>query len=353
MHSSSSALILIMPYDEKRAKEKIQMVQESKGKKGGAVLIKSVDEFIKNLQGSPGVVDKPVRLIANCTTGELSIAKFASELSRNHSLHDEIENTLSLKSLSCLQHVANAKWYTTKNKTNTSVLCLDYIPSYKTYHTLRQLSKSGNELEFRQALFQTLFTIFDLQSRFHGFRHNDLKADNVLVCELTPPVTSYYNISFNQKKLSWVLNSSGPCAKIIDFEVASTLSGKHFKSRSVLSPSETFQINLDYGLALIECNVFDIHLLFFDLLGSSKENQGVHESLKAFVHTFLPKELFNPKNLTSQSRLRVEDQQHVHEQYGKYIILDMLQHEYFTHLKSVLSDSQVSRQFKTMYKINL
>jgi serine/threonine protein kinase len=328
-----------MPFDETRAKEKMRIVQESQGKKGGAVVIKSVDDFIKKLQSSPGSVDKPVRLIAYCLTGDMSIAKFASEVSRNHSLKDEINNTLSLQLLKCGQHVANAKWYTTKNKTNTSVLCLDYIPPFQNFHTLRQLCKSGNELDFRQALFQTLFAVFELQSVFPGFRHNDLKADNVLVCE-SSSLRCRYIIHTSNRSYCWDLKSN-ICAKLIDFEVASAISETYFKSKSVMDPNQTFQINLDYGLAKIECNIFDIHLLFFDLLGSSKDNKMLHESLKAFVHTFLKKELFFPENLTSQSRLRVEDQEFLHVQCGKYIIFDMLQHEYFAHLRCL---SNTTRQ---------
>jgi serine/threonine protein kinase len=298
-----------------------------------AVSISSVEDFITKLKKSKGSLEKPVRIVYFCDNGTLNIVKFSQDLCRNKALHDEIKNNISLFQLKDSRHIAKMTWYSIKNKLYTNVMCCEYVkPLRKGINTLRQLAEFGKDEEFRQALFQTLYALYALQKRFKGFRHNDFKADNVLVTKPPKNIGNFFayeiNDELNSKQLKiypltiWV--------KIIDFEVACTPDGKYFRSHSVLKYNQS-QIEKDYGLSPIQCDIFDVHLLFFDIFNVIKENTEVYKHFLDFVKRFLPLELFELKNMTPQFRLRISDQNVLHQKLnGKTLLVNMLNDAYFS-----------------------
>jgi serine/threonine protein kinase len=323
---NANAQVKIFNFDESSQLETLLPAVEP-------INISSIEDFITKLKKSKGIDDKPVRIVSFCPSNALNIVKFSLDLGRNRALHDEIKNNISLLHLKSTienQHIAKMTWYSVKNRLHTNVMCCEYVKPLRTdINTLRQLAEFGGDAEFRQALFQTLFALYTLQKKFVGFRHNDFKADNVLVTQ-PPRKHAEYEITNGTRIKRFKLDSLMVWIKIIDFEVACTPTGKYFKSSSVIK-NNPLKIEKDYGLSSIHCDVFDVHLLFFDIFNVIKQNVLVNKHFTNFVKHFIPLELFDLKNMTCQFRIRISEQEKLHKELnGKTIIFDMLNHSYFS-----------------------
>src|SRR3989304_9880861 len=73
----------------------------------------------------------------------------------------------------------------------------------------------GNEPQIKGGILQVLFTLLILQRLYPGFRHNDLKVDNILLDTSTvrnAPITLQYHSHF------WNIPVDAPLAKVADFD---------------------------------------------------------------------------------------------------------------------------------------
>ena len=330
------ASIRIFPFDARDAVEK----------KGGGnqILISSVLELIQFLRASEGNPDKPVRLLHDDTTGVTLVAKFGfgEDLQRQPCIQDELENQQTLVATKMPKpHIALMQWggsaIENNNDRPSCVVCTEYIKPLGSIHTLRQLASKGTDEVWRQALFQTIWNLFALQTFFPGYRHNDLKADNVLISDPSDKHASYSIESRNGLRRVWQMPLK-VWAKIIDFELSCTPDSNGFKSRAVKN-GHGGVLESVYGLSPYRCDCFDIHLLFFDALSSSTNNVSVHANFAAFVHSFFSPGLFRVENLTKQCRLSLKDQEGLQENLGSDILLKMLAHPYFYFLRGSSSDT--------------
>ena len=308
-------------------------------KRGGAV-ISSVAELFTKLRESKGEPDKPVRILVEDATKVVLVAKFGfgEDLLRQPCIADEYRNQqLLIEANIASPHLALMKWggciLEEGNSAPSCVVCTEYITQAGDFHTLRQLAKSGTDDLWRMALFQVLFTLLNLQARFGWFRHNDLKADNILVTDSPLSQPSYCIDATNDarlvkpEKIRRVWSFEGKIwAKIIDFELAMTEDCKALCSRAVMN-GDGGNLERDYGLAPRRCDAFDVHLLFFDALQSSKGSTK-HKDFQSFVFDFFSPDLFFALHLTPQCRLRVEEQESLQKHCDR-LIERMLAHPYF------------------------
>jgi hypothetical protein len=307
-----SAHVRVLPFD---ARNKVRP-------KHGGKKISSPEDLVDALKQSKGDPDKPVRLVVD-QNGMALVAKFGfgDDPLRQPLVEDEIRNHRVLRDAHlATPHIAELKWAGEGLK--ACVSCTEYIEPLGDCHTLRELAQRGTDAQWRQALFQTLFSLACLQQTFPGFRHNDLKGDNVLVTRPTKAEASYAVTSdirrvWHMKLCAW--------AKIIDFELACTPNCERIASRMVIKRGD---MQDEYGLATTRCDVFDIHLLLFDALRASTRN-ALHGPFASFVFAFLPEQYFLPQHLTPQCRLRVQDQHALQQKLGPMILLDMMAHPYF------------------------
>jgi serine/threonine protein kinase len=136
--------------------------------------VRDFDSFFAALKKCPGDDDKPLRVLQTKFGGRL-MAKFAcAGTQRTQSLQDERRNLSKLKG----PHIEDMVWNGEHND-NIAILT-EYIEPFGRFHTMRDLVHAS-DVEWRSTFFQVLFTLATLQSNFPGFRHNDLKADNVLI----------------------------------------------------------------------------------------------------------------------------------------------------------------------------
>jgi hypothetical protein len=320
----------ILPLDNFNNKQKCEKVS-------------TIDQLLILLEKSPGNPDKPVRLLLE-ENGAAIVAKFDIKTSRNESIEDELTNlrTLSTCSISLIleRYVALVRWGGSTSR--GSVLCTDYIKPYRDITTLRQLATCQDEMTWKSVLFQTLYALALLQKEFEGFRHNDFKGDNVLVTDLKEEFVFAIDTRKTDRivpplrmRRTWKIPSIAQ-PKIIDLELATTPNGK-IKSRAILNSSESFRA--DFGLCSERCDVFDVHLLLYDTINAASASKSpIEKDLRVFALSFFPSELFLPHNLTSQCRLKIQDQKKLQSKLGNYALISMMSHPYFFDLRGESTD---------------
>jgi len=211
---------------------------------------------------------------------------------------DEIRNFYQQLSIPSIQ-----KEYTLKHG-NSSFLftkCITFNNEIRTFRNYFQ-SLECNDFEFRSCVFQILISLRFLQKKLPGFRHNDLKSDNIL-CKNGNALTKMHIILEN-KKVRYFSVPTSVQTVIIDFENAWWI------GKTSLPYEKQFKddLQLKFGIYEKECAAFDIHLLFIDIIKSSSKNDLFIQDFKIFVHDFLKPLYFDPLCLTSECRLKEEYQ---------------------------------------------
>lgn len=285
--------------------------------------VKDFNTFFSALRKCPGKDDKPLRVLQTKSGGRL-MAKFAYlDDQRHQSLQDEWNNVKKVSG----PHVSQIVW-AGKHDGNIAILT-EFIEPNGKIHTMRELSSMASDLEWRSAFFQVLFTLASLQTKYPGFRHNDLKADNVLVT--LGPARSY-SFKYNGLRRTFFL-PAGVSVKLIDFELAST-PDKEFSNQ--LMEDNAPSLVSEFGIRYNPCDLYDVHLLSYDALRSKN---AVMSSFSSFMTYFIPQKFFDPIRLTCQFRLKIEDQDHLQELLYPQILLRMMCHPYFFHFRGENSDN--------------
>ena len=284
--------------------------------------VKDFNTFFAALRKCPGNDDKPLRVLQTKSGGRL-MAKFAySDDQRHQSLQDEWNNMQKVSG----PHVAQIVW-AGKHEGNIAILT-EFIEPYGKIHTMRELSSLASDLEWRSAFFQVLFTLASLQAKHPGFRHNDLKADNVLV---TCGPSQSYSLQYNGLRRTFFL-PAGVSVKLIDFELAST-PDKTFTNQLMEDRGDS--LVREFGIVYKNCEMYDVHLLSYDALRSQN---AVMSAFLTFMTFFIPKKFFDPLCLTSQFRLKVQDQEDLQASLYPQILLRMMCHPYFFHFRGETND---------------
>jgi len=313
----------------------------------------SVETLIKNLKKSKGSPEKPVRLLIN--EGNVVVTKFGIGMNRERDacIHDELNNLTEIeKSQLSTPHIVKLVWGF-KDKKNC-ILCTEYLrPLKQGVHTLRDLVKTGcDDAVWRQCLFQIIYTLLCLHCEFPGFRHNDLKADNILVTNPTKNASSYA-VDATQSNLpeplkirrTYFLSPVVAWTKIIDLEISTEPNSEKRRLKSRVTKNSS-QLLFDYGVSEAHCALFDLHLLSFDILDNFPESKTKQE-FYSFITQFIPSKLFLKENLTSKYRMKLEHQRDLQTGTKKDVLLDMLSHSYFYFLRG---EHHEVTEFEIKYK---
>jgi len=301
---------------------------------GHTATIHNALSLLNILRQTPGDSDKPVRILIDQNSNSVLVAKFglSEDSNRLLTIEDELSNLRNFPKN--IPHIANLLWGSyakEKDGKNSLVCCMEYVAPFEKIHTLRDLSCETNVLNFKHAIFQAIFTMLYFQTLFPGFRHNDLKADNVLITSSLKQSVRYCN---NNKY--WHLKDNAVWVKIIDFELSCTPDGNRINSRLIQSNDTDMQNS--FGLSSEQCTSFDIHLLFYDCLMSS--SSAIRQDFESFIYDFIPSKFFKKENLTSQCRLRLEDQKTLD---FPNLLSEMLNHQYFCEFQdSVCKDCDIT-----------
>jgi serine/threonine protein kinase len=277
--------------------------------------LRDLKTFFEALWKTPGDPDKPLRILRNGVGGYV-VAKFALTTQRRYkAMADEWSNLEKCQNLHVIQYLWGGKYE------GHIMILMEYTEPFLTFSTVRDLC-AASDLDFRNAVFKILFTVSLLQKKFRGFRHNDLKADNVMVTH--GPPRSYAFTSMGLRRTFFT--PAGVDVKLIDFELAtseSELSSTTVSDGSLIMRS-------DFGISDKRCDVYDIHLLAYDCLRTLTPTI---LAFQKFIFAFIPSTFFDPVNLTCQFRLKFEDQDKLQSILGPDILVKMMCHPYFFHLR--------------------
>jgi len=273
--------------------------------------------FFDALQKTPGDPDKPLRILRNQNGGKV-VAKFAFEYQpRLLCLKDEWRNLQLCQG----PHVIKYIWGGFHQR--DMCIVMEYAEPYGLCGNMRELV-NASDMEFRTAFFQVIFTLSAIQKKYPGFRHNDLKADNVLV---TYGPACSYAFTLNGLRRTF-FTPAGVYIKIIDLELATT--PNHVMTSTTVDEGD-LRMREHFGISSERCDVYDIHLLAYDCLRTQTPTTAL---FKNFLQSFISASFFDPVNLTSQMRLSFQDQTSLQQVLGEDILLQMMCHPYFFHLRS-------------------
>jgi len=255
--------------------------------------------------------------------GTIYVVKFATNSEKKILLQDEIRNLNKIQSKNIPGVIRVEHFVDSKENTLLVTKKLFGLFGHVNLRTLLFSDCVLHDLWFREILFQIIYTVGLLQHCFPGFRHNDLKCDNVLLHVSSQDMI--FTCPLSNKK--WKL-TSGIQTFLIDFEVATS-------AESLTSRSITLESCQEYGLSIERCDMFDIHLLFAELrISAPFRNWG--PSFLLFCTDFFQEDMFTNETCTSQLRMKTETQKKcMTERWSTYdhFIFRLLNHEYFGHLR--------------------
>ncbi len=184
-----------------------------------------------------------------------------------------------------------------KNRITYPLLCPNiisihqYMPDKRTdYIVLEKLDQTfwnylQNEQEERMLkgiILQVLFSLAILQHVLPGFRHNDLKVDNILL-DFTPRA---HIITLRYKNYYWVLANDIPLVKLADFDYASI-------PKLCKNPKVGTGHARSFGCTETLSQIYDVHL-FLNSLYSYRRRLG--PILRAWLLQQLPEETRGSQN---------------------------------------------------------
>jgi hypothetical protein len=128
---------------------------------------------------------------------------------------------------------------------------MDYLVLEKMDITLWHFintSKCTTEV-LKSIILQVLFTLIILQTTYIGFRHNDLKTDNILL-DITPRNKNY---CLKYKNNYWKINKELPLVKISDFDYTNI-------PDYVINPKVKTSFSKSFGCSYKPNNIYDVHI---------------------------------------------------------------------------------------------
>lgn len=190
------------------------------------------------------------------------------------------------------------------------------LESYLQYHELYKLFigvltnqlLDDNWLEcMRAALFQIVFTLAQLQLVFPGFRHNDLKDNNVLVVMLAEAERFSHTYVLGGGGVGpkrFRLERAPVDIKIVDFATA------HAHVPALSNPHVLEDVFAPQGITKFFCPLYDLHFLVycFFMRAYSFPPCAVLTTVTRFFYDVIPPKYFLSERLTDGSRLTLAAQ---------------------------------------------
>ena len=181
---------------------------------------------------------------------------------------------------------------------NVSVLVSEWVDGGDLLKYLRKNYRTMSLETWRILFFQLFSTLAIIHNRFPGFRHNDLKANNVLIQETDITVPYFeYNISGQKYKVPNIKTQ----LRIWDFDFSCIVGLVH---NSKVDAEWTTRLNVKSE----QNRYYDIHYFFntlikkgflSEILTSSK----VHDTVKEFIRYIVPPEYSSRPKAADKGRL--------------------------------------------------
>ena len=201
---------------------------------------------------------------------------------------NRLEYNFMKKFIGVSPNITHAYYYKQCPKPVKSVLYLEYYSFGSIKRLLGKYSDKLRKLHYRVILFQVIWTLAELHKKFPSFRHNDLHLDNVFIDDR---VTTKGSVRYG----SFTVPNIGMNAVLGDFGFAN-MQADGFRNSKVQSSEYKY----DYGIAVDNNPMYDIHFFLNDLYNTSKD-----EKVKQFVKRHFPSDyLTSSSPVVENNRLK-------------------------------------------------
>lgn len=173
---------------------------------------------------------------------------------------------------------------------------LEYIKKNKDEMTVR---------EWRVLFFQILSALSVIQSKYPGFRHNDLKANNILIQKIgSRNRNNKFKYKINNK--TYVIPNIGIQVKIWDFDFACI---KGVVDNTKVDAKWTDKININSKMN----RYYDLHYFFNTLTRKGFfpefwKSKSVPKAVKEFVRRIIPEKYTVGENIAERGRILINDE---------------------------------------------
>lgn len=215
---------------------------------------------------------------------------------------------------------------------DVSILISEWANGGDLLDYLKNNYKTMKLKDWKTIFFQLISVLCIIQNKYPDFRHNDLKANNILVQKIDNRKKYnlfLYKINLNNVEYEYVVPNIGIQIKLWDFDFA-----------CIPSIVDNTKVNCDWtdkiNVKPVKNRYYDLHYFFntftkkgfFPEFWDAKE---IHYSVKQFVRDVVPEKysLYNEKNksITDRGRFLLDEE---------YIIPEQLitKHEFFDKMRS-------------------
>ena len=246
------------------------------------MMIKLLSQFVRNAE-SP-------HLVLPITTFNTSIKPFLS-LTKNNIVDNK-------KFEQFVERYEKGEYYQ-----NVSVLISEWADGGDLLDYLRKHYKTFKVRHWRTVFFQILSILAIIQMKYPGFRHNDLKANNLLI----------NTTDMSKKKYKYVINGQvyivpniGIQTKLWDFDFA-CIPG--IVSNSKVDSEWTKKINI----SATQNRYYDVHYFFNTLtrkgfFGEYWNDTDIPDKVREFVKRVVPDKYTTGKYVSEKGRILVNDE---------------------------------------------
>lgn len=173
---------------------------------------------------------------------------------------------------------------------------LEYIKKNKDIMTIK---------EWRVIFFQILSALSVIQSKYPDFRHNDLKANNILIQKIgSRNKNNKFKYKINDK--TYIIPNIGIQIKIWDFDFACI---KGVVENTKVDAKWTDKININSEMN----RYYDLHYFFNTLTRKGFfpefwKSKSVPKAVKEFVRRIIPEKYTDGENIAERGRILINDE---------------------------------------------
>lgn len=186
---------------------------------------------------------------------------------------------------------------------NVSILISEWANRGDLLDFIRKNYKRFELLHWKVFFFQLLSTLAVIHSKYPDFRHNDLKANNILVHKISQ---TDHNFSYIVKKYKYVVPNIGYQIKLWDFDFA-CIDGQIENSKVNSEWAKSINITKNKN------RYYDIHYFFNTLMKKGffpqfLKDDKIHQEVKDFVNRIVPKKYQSGRYVHKRGRILVNDE---------------------------------------------
>ena len=198
------------------------------------------------------------------------------------------------------------KKYKNKELYNTvSILISEWANNSDLLEYVRSYKDNMTTLEWKVIFFQILSVLVVIQTKYPNFRHNDLKANNILIHNISKlKKNNLFKYQINGK--IYIIPNIGFQIKIWDFDFACI---KDIVNNSKVNAKWTSKINIDST----QNRYYDVHYFFNTLTKKGFypelfDSDNVDQSIKEFIKRIVPDKYTNNTKISKRGRLLINDE---------------------------------------------